>query len=323
MTLLTPPGWLQNAGTVYTAQMMRYYSNLGLLGSSSGLIPRGGVNLTVAGACQVVEDSPSPSMNVRVFSGVGAVPGSENAFQGAYPFMNDGIITLALSASHATLNRIDLVIVRVRDSQYSGGTNNVTIEVVQGANASSPSAPAAPANSLILAQIFVGATVTSITNSVITDRRVSVDGVSAIVKNGDETVNNSTTFQNDDHFVFTTLNYPSGVRLSMEGFIFYDAAQAADLKMQWSIPSGWEMRWGCSGAVLGVTGTTGDGNWAGTFGSLVVGGANVGTFMASRIVGTLNTGSTPGPVTLQWAQNTADVSNARITVNSWIRFTVL
>jgi hypothetical protein len=111
-------------------------------------------------------------MTVNVASGVVFVPGTEVAAQGVYFCENDATVNLSIATAPGTgLNRIDLVVARVQDSFYSGGTNAWSLFVVTGTAAASPSAPTPPSNAVILAQIFVGANVTSITTGNITDTR--------------------------------------------------------------------------------------------------------------------------------------------------------
>lgn len=326
MAILTP-SWNQNAGTVYTAQMQRYYAGVLLPGSRAvdgSMIPRSGVNMTVGNLMEVTEDSP-PSMNVRVASGEGVIRGSENSLQGAYPFMNDGTVVIAISAAHATLNRLDRIVARVRDSAFSGGVNNVTLEVVTGTPASSPVLPASPLNSYTIAQILVGPAVTTIPNSVITDRRTPLHDTYIVRKTGDEIVNNSTTLQNDDHLLFPMNEGDSGTRWALDGFIFYDSSTTADIKFNITVPTSAEFRGTIFGPVLGLSGTSSDANFGGVFNAnpIALGGAGVGTFLVARIVGTAQCSSTPGFLRIQWAQNTLDATNTRITVNSWIRGTRL
>lgn len=183
MTEFGKPGWLQNAGATHTAEELRnYYTGLvaGVQGSGS-LITRGGVN-PVLGLELAVTQTGSPSMAVLVGSGIAIVPGSEGAKQGGYGVGNDGNVTLAIAAAHATLARIDIVVFRVRDTAYSGGVNSAVLEVVTGTPSGSPVAPATPANSLLLANVAVGAAVSSITNANITDMRIWLTGAGGVIK---------------------------------------------------------------------------------------------------------------------------------------------
>jgi hypothetical protein len=95
--------------------------------------------------------------------------------------LNDADVTLSVSAAHPTLPRIDIVAFKVQDSQYSGATNSCSLVVVTGTAAGSPTAPAAPANSIVLANIAVAAAVTSIVNANITDKRTWLTGAGGII----------------------------------------------------------------------------------------------------------------------------------------------
>lgn len=172
MSVINPPGWLQNAGATHTAEQMRNWHSLLMAGprSAAALMPRGGVNPGLGNALRVTQTG-SPSMAVIVKSGLAAVPGTLNARQGIYSCLNDGDVTLSIAAAHATLNRIDIVVLRVQDSGYAGALNTSTLEVVTGTPASSPAAPSAPDNSLILASVLIVANDTAITDSEITDLR--------------------------------------------------------------------------------------------------------------------------------------------------------
>lgn len=83
--------------------------------------------------------------------------------------------TLALTAAHATLDRIDLV-TAVQDA---------TLAVIAGTPHASPTAPALPSGSIALAEVLVEATVTSVSNAEITDLRdrEPFDGTMRLQKN--------------------------------------------------------------------------------------------------------------------------------------------
>lgn len=114
----------------------------------------------------------TPNMTVNVAAGEAVVDGSQNTLsQGSYEVLNDATVNLAIAASDPTNPRIDIVVAQVQDAAYSGATNAWQLAVVTGTPAPSPSVPAAPANSLILAQIAVAANATTIVSGNITDRR--------------------------------------------------------------------------------------------------------------------------------------------------------
>jgi hypothetical protein len=173
MTVHNPPGWLENAGATHTAHQLRSYVGGMFAGTNAvgtDLIPRGGIN-SALGAAYLVQAQASPNMSIRVGSGLCYVPGTESPTQGAYAVMNDAEVTLAVSAAHGSLSRIDSVVARVRDSDYSGSDNDALLQVVAGTPAGSPSAPTLPNNTLRLANITVGPAVSSITNPDIADTR--------------------------------------------------------------------------------------------------------------------------------------------------------
>ena len=91
-------------------------------------------------------------MSVDVAGGRAFVSGTEATYQGVYFAENRGSSNIAVAASDPTNPRIDLVVMRVRDSAYSGATDTVAIEVVTGTPAASPVAPTLPDSSLLLAE---------------------------------------------------------------------------------------------------------------------------------------------------------------------------
>jgi hypothetical protein len=182
MTAYNPPGWLQNAGATHTAVQMRNYIS-GLTAGNDGALSmrsRGGVNPSL-GNLLAVTQAGAPNMTVLVKSGVAWVPGSENSVQGLYGVLNDADVTVTITAAHATLARIDIIVFKIEDSQYSGGVNASSIVAVAGTPSGSPAVPTAPNNSIILAQVAVAAAVTSITNANITDRRRWLASVGAVL----------------------------------------------------------------------------------------------------------------------------------------------
>lgn len=172
MAAINPAFALQNAGATHTAANDRMMlSGLGAgIRAATSLIGRGGVN-PMAGGVMAVTQTGSPSMGVIVASGIVYIPGTEGSVQGTYAATNDANVTLSISAAHATLPRIDIVVAKVEDEFYSGVTNAWSLVVVTGTANVSPTVPTAPANSVTLGQVAVAANATSITNANITDKR--------------------------------------------------------------------------------------------------------------------------------------------------------
>lgn len=161
MALRTPPSWLQNGS--HPAEndrltMQAIFATTGIIGASS---------------LQVTQ-SATPGMSVVIASGWAAIVGTTQSNMGVYTAYNDSSSTAAIATASATNPRIDLVCLTVSDSYYSGSTNTVAVNVVTGTPAASPTVPSTPANSIALAQVYVGTSVTSITNSNITDVRPTV-----------------------------------------------------------------------------------------------------------------------------------------------------
>ncbi len=127
-----------------------------------------------------VAQTATPSMAVTVAAGRAVVTGTHAATQGSYFVDNDAPVTVTLDTADPTHPRIDLVVVRVRDSDYAGSTDEAAVEAVTGTPAASPVAPAAPATSLVLAEVTVGAGAVTVTTANLTNRRTVISGAGAV-----------------------------------------------------------------------------------------------------------------------------------------------
>lgn len=160
MALRTPPSWLQQGS--HPAEndrltMQAFIATSGILGT---------------GSLAVTQSAPA-AMSVQVAPGWCGIVGTTQANMGVYISYNDASTTVLIPAANPSNARIDIVCVTVSDAYYSGALNQVAFNVVSGTPAGSPVPPAVPANSLKLAQVYVGAGVTSIVTANITDSRVS------------------------------------------------------------------------------------------------------------------------------------------------------
>ncbi len=139
--------------------------------------------------------SDPPGMSIIVATGTAMV-------QGRF-CENDAALTMTISTAHSTYARIDRVVVRL--SAVSGRT--IDIVVIAGTPAASPVAPALTQTSGIweipLAQIAVGAGVTSILTANITDQRVFPDMTNlfraAVEMQGDLDVGGDVSVAGDMH----------------------------------------------------------------------------------------------------------------------------
>ena len=180
MALRTPPSWLQNGSHPaendrLTTQAL--YATTGIIGSTSLAVTQNG----------------TPNMSVNTAVGWAAIVGTSTTTQGTYVSYNDAVVNAAIATAPATNSRIDLVCLTVNDAYYSGSTNNIVVNVVTGTAAASPVAPATPANSIALAQVLVGTSVTSILTANITDVRVqTTTNLPVVSLTGTQTLTNKT-----------------------------------------------------------------------------------------------------------------------------------
>ena len=197
---------------------------------------RGGV--VTSGSLAVSQHAGTPNMSVDVAEGAALILGTEAAYQGAYFAEAQGVTTLSVSAAHATLGRLDLVVAKVQDAQYSGATNTWSLAVVTGTAAATPRYPAVPANAVVLAVVSVGAAVTQILNAAITDIRTgsASDGLTTLSNKG-------LVSSVGGVVVCTSSNRPTGVT----GLEIYEA----DTAKKW--------RW--NGSAWKAAGNDGDGAW--------------------------------------------------------------
>lgn len=93
---------------------------------------------------------------------LGIASGEVRADDGTYYAIGAAASAVTIADAHATLNRIDLVTMKVSDR---------TIDKVTGAPASSPVAPAVPSGYIPLASVLVDAAASGIANAKITDIR--------------------------------------------------------------------------------------------------------------------------------------------------------
>ncbi len=130
-------------------------------------------------------------------------------------------------------------------------------------------------------------------------------------KTADETVNNSTTYQDDDHLFFSVAANEVWL-LRFELMIISNST--ADWKMQCTFPSGTAMghviEYGSADTVIQI-----DFNGASPagYGALGLPGTNAGPRMLPVI---FTNGGSAGTFRLQWAQNTATVIDTKVLANS-------
>jgi hypothetical protein len=133
-----------------------------------------GVIKPSTGALLVGPRGAGANMSVDVAAGPWVIKGDDEADQGHYSSRSTAVENLPVGAAPGSDSRIDLVVARVRDAKVTGGVSNDWIlEVIPGAVAAAPVAPAVPNTAIPLAQVLVAAGTASITAGMITDRRTA------------------------------------------------------------------------------------------------------------------------------------------------------
>lgn len=145
-------------------------------------------------------------------------------------------------------------------------------------------------------------------------------GATLVGKTSAETVNNSTTLQDDDTLKFTGA---ADTNYAIMGVFRYQSIESADFK--WAITAA-----GTSTVDLGVvyyniagSGTTTNAAW--TFlpedtGVSTLGFGATAPYVASFFMGTVLMDGSGGEVAVQWAQHAAVSSNTQMLPGAWIRY---
>src|SRR4249919_169995 len=141
-----------------------------------------------------VSAQATPNMTVLVSPGraVCPTPASDG---GGYAIMNDANATITVSPV-STLPRVDIVLLACDDADYSGATYAPKIYIVAGTPAASPTAPAQPAGTTLLATLNHLANATSVPQSAIVRYNAGnlheveyyATAIQSIVQNGDRPV---------------------------------------------------------------------------------------------------------------------------------------
>lgn len=186
MPVETPPTWIQ--GIAHPGTNLRNLT-AALAGAPAAAVA-GAAQITTAGGGHgvvgagdlAVSQNGTPNMSVNVAAGRALIRGTETASlqQGCYGFFNDGAVNLTVAASDPTNPRRDLVVAQVRDTNYTGVTNDARLTVITGTAAAVPVDPTIPPNCLVLARISVAAGSTTVLNAAITDLRTRASSLGGI-----------------------------------------------------------------------------------------------------------------------------------------------
>jgi hypothetical protein len=133
-----------------------------------------GVIKPAGGALKVSPRAAGANMSVDVAAGRAVVRGDDEANQGHYRVISTAVENLPVGAAPGSDSRIDLIVARVRDAAVTGGvSSDWLLEVIPGAVAAAPVAPAVPPTAIPLAEVLVAAGTASIDAAKITDRRTA------------------------------------------------------------------------------------------------------------------------------------------------------
>lgn len=144
-----------------------------------------------AGSFMVVQRAAGANLSVDIGANTGfaLVQGDTVGGQGLYTVPpHSAVINEAIATAHATLPRVDQVILEIQDNVHdASGGNLARLRVLTGTATSGATldnrtgAAALPGNALLLADVHVPATDTTISNSQIRDRRKWGRGAYALI----------------------------------------------------------------------------------------------------------------------------------------------
>jgi hypothetical protein len=142
-------------------------------------------------------------------------------------------------------------------------------------------------------------------------------GPTFVYKSADEVVNNSTTFQDDDHLTFTC---QANKKCFVEYHIFCTNANTSEIKFQVAAAGATTVRAAGTGAVFDFSYTINQAS--APIRTYETGGAtSEHGFM--RISAFIDAGSSDRTVILQWAQQNAAVKNTTVQAGSWLNYIAL
>ncbi len=141
-----------------------------------------------------------------------------------------------------------------------------------------------------------------VTPETFTDAGISM---ARAMKTADETVNNSTSLQNDDDLV---VSMAANTRHHFRLTIFWNSAATPDYKCGWAVPTGATMKWQQTDSLATVISESG---------SLTLEGQ--GADAVTVITGFVKVLSTPGNLQFQFAQDSLEVSDTKTLEGSYLQ----
>lgn len=128
--------------------------------------------------------------------------------------------------------------------------------------------------------------------------------IEKVVKTSDETVNNSTTFQDDDELL---LSLAANETVYFDAWLRHNTGSTPDIKFDFTFPSGATFGW-----QVASVGSADEIAASGTGASITCSGGDEITILRGYVVN----GANAGNIQLQWAQDTANVSDTKVLTSS-------
>ncbi len=142
---------------------------------------------------------------------------------------------------------------------------------------------------------------------------LAVLGSQIIRKTVDETVNNSTTLQNDNHLLAALA---ANETAHFMFYILHIGNGTADFKYAITVPSGATLVHAMPNARVTATGALGGAS--ATTSSASVSAQGTSNKIVQGVWGIVRNSSTPGNLQLQWAQDTATVVDTKVLLDSFL-----
>lgn len=189
------PAFLGTSSIQYSAKDVRRY-----LTAAPILTALGGEGIVESGDFAVSQRAAGANMSVDVAAGEAYVKGDTNADEGSYYVRETGTINVLVDAADASNPRIDRVVLEIKnDSEDAGGLNLGRIRTIAGTPTVGATltnltgAAAVPNTCLLLANLVVAASDTSIVTADIQDRRFGVPIAGRELFNGVAELTSNTT----------------------------------------------------------------------------------------------------------------------------------
>ena len=145
--------------------------------------------------------------------------------------------------------------------------------------------------------------------------KTELDERVTVYKTADETINNSSTLQNDDHLLFAIAANEEWV---FDIQLFWDSDATADFKVALTVPSGATMQFGMPNAFIDSEGVAKKGpSTTASGGALAL--INGDAYNCNSFCGWVLNGATAGNVQFQWAQSTATAVDTIVRKGSFLR----